>query len=266
MWVLFRAPGRGQRTGAPQRRVRGPPDQPGPNDPLEETVNRRTVADVMTEDVVTAAEETPFTEIADTMTEHRISAVPVVDDHGRPVGIVTEADLLRKQEYKDAGRRRRSWLRRIRPSEAAAEAKAAAVDARGLMSAPVVSVGPDTTVAEAARLLNAHGFKAMPVVGEDGRLAGIVARRDLLRVFRRSDDDIRDEIIKVVLIRKLWQDPADLDVRVQNGVVHLSGRVEVKSLIPIVVRMTAATEGVVDVVHTLVYAHDDTQRTPSWVA
>jgi CBS domain-containing protein len=223
-------------------------------------MKRRTVQDVMTERVVTVNEDAPFAEIAETMAEHRISGVPVLDAAGRVTGMVTEADLLRKQEYKDGGARR-PVLDRIR-RRGEAEAKAAAVDARGLMSAPVVSVAPNTSIAQAARLLNGHGFKALPVVDDDGRLAGIVARRDLLRVFQRSDAEIRDEIIDDVLITKLWQDPADVDVRVEDGVVHLTGRVEQKSLIPIIVRLTAATEGVVDVVHALGYDHDDTRPAP----
>jgi CBS domain-containing protein len=220
-------------------------------------MKRRTVGDVMTSNVVTVAEETPFAEIADAMAEHRISAVPVIVESGRLVGIVTEADLLRKAEFKDDTGPPRLRLRR----HAQAEAKAGAVDACGLMSTPVVTVTPTTSIPEAARMLNAHGFKAMPVV-KDGRLAGIVARRDLLRVFHRSDDAIRDEVITDVLVCKLWQDPAELHVRVQEGVVHLTGRVEQKNLIPIVVRMTAATEGVVDVVQKLGYDYDDTHPTP----
>ncbi|NKZ08258.1 CBS domain-containing protein [Actinomadura latina] len=222
-------------------------------------MKRRTVQDVMTTSVVTVAEETPFAEIADAMAEHRISGMPVLDAAGHVTGIVTEADLLRKQEFKDGDHR--PWPARLR-RHAEAETKAAAVDARGLMSAPVVSVAPRTSIAQAARLLNARGYKAMPVLDEDGRLAGIVARRDLLRVFHRSDAEIRDEVIQDVLVTKLWQDPGELHVRVQEGVVHLTGRVEQKSLIPIIVRLTAATEGVVDVVHTLGYDHDDTRPAP----
>ncbi|WP_141576796.1 CBS domain-containing protein [Actinomadura sp. WMMA1423] len=220
-------------------------------------MKRRTVGDVMTRNVVTVSEDTPFIEIADTLAERRISAVPVVDDDGRLTGIVTEADLLRKQEHRGGAEPRRFALRR-RPQ---AQAKAAAFDARGLMSTPVATVEPHTPVAEAARLLNARGFKAVPVVKKDGRLAGIVARRDLLSVFHRSDPAIRDEIIEDVLISRLWQDPAEVHVRVLEGVVHLTGRVERKSLIPIIVRMTAATEGVVDVVQNLGYDYDDTRPT-----
>jgi CBS domain-containing protein len=224
-------------------------------------MKRRTVGDVMTKNVVTVAEDTPFVEIADALAERRVSAVPVVAEDGRLAGIVTEADLLRKQERPAGAGPRRFTLRRFAQAQARARAKADAVDARGLMSAPVVTVEPGTPVAEAARLLNAHGFKAAPVVRKDGRLAGIVARRDLLSVFHRSDAAIRDEIIDDVLVCRLWQDPAEVHVRVQEGVVHLTGRVEQKSLIPIIVRMTAATEGVVDVVQNLGYDHDDTRPT-----
>ncbi|MFC4054900.1 CBS domain-containing protein [Actinomadura syzygii] len=220
-------------------------------------MKRLTVADVMTRGVVTVTGDAPFAEIADAMTEHRISAVPVVDDDDRLTGMVTEADLLHKQERKGETGPRPHRPRR----HARTDAKASAVDARGLMSAPVVTVAPHTTIAEAARLLNAHGFKALPVVDDDGRLAGIVARRDLLRVFHRPDAEIRDEVVRDVLIHRLWQDPAEVNVRVQEGVVHIIGRVEQKSLVAIIVRMTAATEGVVDVVHDLAYDHDDTRPT-----
>ncbi|TDB91373.1 CBS domain-containing protein [Actinomadura sp. 7K534] len=221
-------------------------------------MKRRTVQDVMTGDVVTVTPQTPFAEIAEVLAEHRISALPVLDDAGRVAGIVTESDLLHKEEYKagDGGRRPlRALLRR----DAQAEAKAAAVDARGLMTAPAVTVAPDAPTAEAARLLTAQGFKALPVVDGDGRLAGIVARRDLLRVFRRPDAEIRDEVVKGVLIKQLWHDPDMVGVRVENGVVHLTGRVETKSLIPVVVRLVGRVDGVVDVVDTLGYAHDDAQ-------
>ncbi|GAA2128510.1 CBS domain-containing protein [Actinomadura napierensis] len=221
-------------------------------------MKRRTVKDVMTTEVVTVTEDTPFVEIAETLADHRISAVPVLDADGRLAGIATEADLLRKEEFKpdDLGQRP-LWGRRRHH----ALTKARAVDARGLMSTPAVTVKPDATVAETARLLASRGFKAAPVIDGDGALCGIVARRDLLSVFHRSDDEIRDEIVRDVLVCRLWQDPSEVSVQLQDGVVRLSGRMELKSSIPIVVRMTAATEGVVDVVSSLSYEHDDTYPT-----
>ncbi|QKG27124.1 CBS domain-containing protein [Actinomadura verrucosospora] len=219
-------------------------------------MKRRTVEEVMTTEVVTVAEDAPFTEIAETLADRRISAVPVLDAGGRVTGVVTEADLLRKEEFRpdDLGQRPLRGRRRHH-----AFAKARAVDARGLMSAPAVTVEPGATVAEAARLLASRGFKAAPVVDGDGVLRGIVARRDLLSVFHRGDDDIRDEIVVDVLVCRLWQDPSEVSVQVRDGVVRLSGRLELKSLIPVLVRMTAATEGVVDVIGDLSYERDDTR-------
>ncbi|GAA4147332.1 hypothetical protein GCM10022416_40650 [Actinomadura keratinilytica] len=218
-------------------------------------MRRRKVADVMTTQVVTVAEETPFIEIVEAMAEHGIHAVPVVGRGGRVTGIVTDADLLRKQEYKDA-EGPRTLLEALRRRRV--HAKADAVDARGLMTAPAVTVPQDASVAEAARLLARHGFKQAPVVDADGRPAGIVTRADLLRVFLRSDDEIRDEIIREVLVDRLWQDPSQVAVRVQDGVVQLTGRVDRRSMIPVLVRLAAATEGVVDVQELLYYKQDDT--------
>ena len=218
-------------------------------------MRRSKVEDVMTKEVVPVAEDTPFIEIVEAMAEHRIHAVPVVGEDGRVTGIVTDADLLRKHEYKEA-EGPRTLLRLLRSRRT--RAKAGAVDARGLMSSPVVTVSRDASIAEAARVLARHGHKQAPVVDADGRLAGIVTRADLLRGFLRSDDEIRDEIIQEVLVNRLWQDPASVAVRVQEGVVQLTGRVERRSMIPVLVRMTAATEGVVDVQELLYYKHDDT--------
>lgn len=221
-------------------------------------MKQRTVKDVMTTEVVTVTADTPFAEIADTLTEHRISAVPVIDDHRHVTGIVTEADLLRKQEFKPDDTGRRPLRGRHRHH---ALTKARATDARGLMTAPAVTVRPDATITQAARLLATHGFKAAPVTDQDGTLRGIIARRDVLAVFHRGDDDIHDEIVYDVLVGRLWQDPSEVHIEVHQGIVRLSGRVELKSLIPIVVRMTAATEGVIDVINDLGYQHDDTHPT-----
>ncbi|GAA2437584.1 CBS domain-containing protein [Actinomadura vinacea] len=219
-------------------------------------MQRRTVEQVMTTPVIAVVEETPFMEIAEAMARHSIKAVPVVDRDGRVVGIVSDADLLHKEEFKEpGGLERRLFEGRRRRS---ARAKAAATDAVGLMTAPVVTLTPGMPVAKAARILAEHGCKQAPVIDRTGRLIGIVTRSDLLRLFLRSDEDIRDEIIREVLVRGLWQDPSRIHVRVHEGVVGLSGQLETKSLVPVCVRLAAATEGVVDVVNDLTFVHDDT--------
>ncbi|KAB2352251.1 CBS domain-containing protein [Actinomadura rudentiformis] len=223
-------------------------------------MERRKVGDVMTRDVISVPEDTLFVEIVETLAENRISAVPVVGEHNEVLGIVTEADLLRKEEFSDRGAGTRPLLES--PRHRRARAKATATDARSAMSTPAVVVTPDTTVAAASRRMAKRGFKHLPVVDDQGRLDGIVSRADLLRVFLRSDDDIRDEIIREVLVDRLWQVPSRIQVRVNAGVVSLTGRVELKSMIPMLIRLTAGTEGVVDVVARLGYEKDDTRPGP----
>jgi Predicted signal-transduction protein containing cAMP-binding and CBS domains len=126
------------------------------------------------------------------------------------------------------------------------------------MNTPAIAVTPTTTVVEAARLLAMRGFKRLPVVDQDERLVGIITRRDLLRVFLRTDKDIRDEVVGEVLRHYLWQDVELLQIDVSDGVVVLKGRLDLKSLIPIAVRLTSAVEGVVRVVDDLTFDRDDT--------
>jgi CBS domain-containing protein len=145
------------------------------------------VRDVMTTGVVTVEPWTPFREIVTRLAEHRISAAPVADAEGNVLGVVTEADLLLKQEHADLEfNLPLAWNRRRRLERE----KAAAVVAGELMTTPAVTVPPTATVTEAARRMHTAGVKRLPVVNEAGRLAGIVSRADLLKVFNRSDEAI----------------------------------------------------------------------------
>jgi CBS domain-containing protein len=209
----------------------------------------------MTTEVVTVDEETPFKELVDLMAEFKVSALPVVDGDGRVVGVVSEADLMLREEFPQGppeghlfeGHRRRQ-----------ARAKAAAATAVELMTAPAVTVGPDASVAEAARLLHRHRIKRLPVLDPAGPLLGIVSRADLLRVFLRADADIATEVRRQVLRRTMAIDPDTVGVEVHDGVVTLAGRLERSSLIPILVSLVRGVDGVVDVVDRLGFETDDT--------
>lgn len=218
-------------------------------------MKRYKVRDVMTRDVVTVDAATPYTEVLQAMTAHGIGAVPVVDDRDRVVGMITESDLLFKEEYHDptgaAAPRDEPWRRHER-------AKAASATATGLMTSPVIAVTPEATVARAARVLTEHRINQVPVTEQDGTLVGIAARSDLLRVFLRPDKEIHDEVVQEVLAHSLWQGPGEVAVSVHDGVVGLYGRVKARSLIPIAVRLALSVEGVVDVAEELEYEHDDT--------
>lgn len=219
----------------------------------------RKVRNVMTHEVITVDEQAPFTEMVRRMAVHKVSALPVLDDRGRLVGIVSEADLLHKEEYQDL-EDERHWLETRR--ERAARAKAAGRRAAEVMSTPVVTIDPEATVAEAARRLARHRIKRLPVVDEHGKLVGIVSRADLLRLYLRDDEAIHREIVDEVLLRALWIDPTTVAVKVDDGVATLVGQVESASLVPIVVHLTRTVPGVVDVVNRLSFQVPDDRPLP----
>jgi len=226
---------------------------------------RRRVKEVMTTNVATVGEHAPFKQIVRILAERRVSALPVLDAAGRVVGVVSQADLLHKEEFPGGPDDRWRIEHRRRRT---ARAKAAGDTAAELMTAPAVTVGPEASVAEAAKLLERHGIKRLPVVNEAGRLVGIASRADLLKVFLRSDEDIRREIREDVLLHTMWVDPSTFTVDVRDGVVTLAGPLEFRSLIPIAVRLVHGVDGVVDVVDRLWFEVDDTRdelRSTMWI-
>jgi len=217
------------------------------------------VQDLMTGAVVTVGEATPFKEIVELLARHRFSAVPVVDAAGRAVGVVSEADLLLKEERPEAGLDAPWFERRRRRVE---RTKAAGAVARELMTSPAVTIGLLATADEAARLMHTAGVKRLPVVDTvTGRLVGVVTRGDLLRVFARPDREIHDEVRDEVILREFLMDPARFVVGVQDGVVTLQGTCEKRSLIPLLVRAVHGVEGVVRVEDRLAYDVDDRELT-----
>ncbi len=226
---------------------------------------RRRVKEVMTTNVATVGEHAPFKQIVRILAERRVSALPVLDAAGRVVGVVSQADLLHKEEFPGGPDDRWRIEHRRRRT---ARAKAAGDTAAELMTAPAVTVGPEASVAEAAKLLERHGIKRLPVVNEAGRLVGIASRADLLKVFLRSDEDIRREIREDVLLHTMWVDPSTFTVDVRDGVVTLAGPLEFRSLIPIAVRLVHGVDGVVDVVDRLWFEVDDIRdelRSSMWM-
>ena len=197
------------------------------------------VKDLMTTQVVTVRPATPFKDIVARLAEHRVSAMPVVDGAGRVLGVVSEADLLLKEEFPDPDQDTPLfWTKRRRLERE----KAAGSTARDLMSVALVSISPDATVVEAARRMHRANIKRLPVIGEGGRLVGIVSRSDLLKVFNRPDRSIRREIMDDVIVGEFTMDPDRFFIHVDDGVVVLQGRVERRSLIPYLVRAVHGVE------------------------
>ncbi|MFH9352275.1 CBS domain-containing protein [Kitasatospora sp. NPDC017646] len=217
-------------------------------------MQHRAVQDVMTRDVVVAHRETTFKEIAGLFHRNDVTAVPVVDDQDRLVGIVSEADLIRKE----AGLLEEDHpvLRRLHPHE---RHRAEAEIAEEMMTSPVVTARAGWTLAEAARVMHRKKLKRLPVVDAEGRLTGIVSRSDLLRPFLQDDASILEEITHDVLLNALWL-PADaVEVTVDDGVVTLTGTVARKSLIPVIEGMCRSLDGVVAVRQALGFDVDDTR-------
>jgi len=214
---------------------------------------KRTVKDVMTKTVVVVQDAAPFKEIARLMQEYRASALPVVDEEGRLLGIVSEADLLLKEDPGFEGERHlfEGRFRRVQRE------KAFGLVAGQLMTAPVYTVVPDTPLAEAARLMHDKGVKRLPVVDARGVVLGIVSRADVVKIFLRSDDEIDREIRDEVLFKTLWLEPNTVHVRVREGVVALEGQLERRSLIPVLVEMVHRVDGVIGVENRLSYLEDD---------
>lgn len=216
----------------------------------------RTVADVMTREVVAVDAFAPFKDIVRKMQEFGVSAVPVVDEDGRIMGVVSEGDLILKEDPElEGGAHLFEGIHRRHD-----RSKAAGLIASQLMSVPVITVSPDASLGEAARLMHRKAVKRLPVVDEDGRIQGIVSRTDLLKVFLRDDAEIAAEIREDVIRRTLWIEPDTIRVMVRDGVVTLEGQLERRSLIPLLERLVLGVEGVVAVKDRLTYLSDDSSR------
>ncbi|TJZ59040.1 CBS domain-containing protein [Streptomyces piniterrae] len=216
----------------------------------------RTVGELMTRKVVRARRDMPFKEVVKLLADNGVTAVPVVDELDRPMGVVSEADLLRKS----SGQADPSGRTPMPHLEAWERAKAEGATAEELMSAPAVCARPEWTVVEAARLMEVQNVKRLPVVDETDRLQGIVSRADLLRIFLRRDEAIREEINRDVLQQTLGLAPLAVTAEVREGRVTLGGTVEVAGLIPIIVRLCRTVDGVVSVSEHIVCGPGDPRR------
>src|SRR6516225_9550394 len=173
-----------------------------------------TVKDVMTTRVVSVTKQASFRTMAAALREHRVSAFPVVDDDGKVIGVVSEADMLAKEALKSEPGGMPGMITGIlRRKE---HEKARGTTAGDLMTSPAVTVTPDDTIQRAARLMYTRKVKRLPVVDANGHLVGIIGRTDLLTMFDRPDEDIRQEIQDQVIRHELRTDPATFTVEVKD--------------------------------------------------
>lgn len=215
-------------------------------------VQATTVRDVMTTGVVTVSKSTGYKSIVTVMRRHRVSAVPVVDSARRVVGVLSEADLLRKltDPTFPTGTTRLAWRLRER-------SKATGMIAEELMTAPAVTISPGAAVADAARLMQDRQVKRLPVVDEHGRLIGIVSRADVLSVFERTDSTIREEVTEDIIAGQFQLDPHSLDATVTSGIVTVAGKVDDRATALKMLGAIRHVKGVVGVRDRLTYAREE---------
>lgn len=214
------------------------------------------VADLMTTEVVSVDETAGFKQMVELIEQHRISALPVVDGQRRVIGVVSEADLILKEDRIDLGEHYVFESHRRRQERE----RAGGTTARELASVPAVTIGPGDSVREAAKLMHDRAIKRLPVVDGDGRLVGVISRSDVLRVFMRSDDEIRREIVEDVIGRTMLLDAPTLVISVTDGIVTATGEVDRKTDAEILTRLSAAVAGVVAVESHIRYRYDDEKQ------
>jgi CBS domain-containing protein len=230
-----------------------------------------TVGEVMTTQVISVREETPFKELIRLMKDHDLSGLPVLDSSGHLSGIVTEADLLDVVGEKSGVKKRHTQFGRlldrlVTPGrDETIDKSTGQMSARSLMTAELITSTPDTPVREAARLIVDSGVKRLPVIDEENRVVGIVSRQDLLRPYLQNDDKIRQEVVENIAKRLLWIDPSTIKVAVDQGVVKLHGVVAKQSQKEILIELTSRVDGVVQVEAHVTAAENDRGYEPDWM-
>jgi CBS domain-containing protein len=207
------------------------------------------IREIMSSDVVTVRTDTPLKQVAEILADGGISGLPVVDQDGSVVGVVSEADIL----FKERGPSSRSgvfaWLLDRYGFEGRLKLEARV--AGEAMTAPAIVIEPRRPVAEAAHIMLERRVNRLPVV-ENGRLVGIVTRSDLVKAFARSDDAIAREIREDVLGHTLWlREPEAITVAVEEGTVKLKGMVDNPADAELVEVFARRVPGVVEVESSL---------------
>lgn len=216
--------------------------------------------DVMVSPAITVSPDASVPETANILLKNRISAVPVVDQTGALIGIVSEGDLMRRAEI-GTERHRSWWLEMLSSSNTIAMeyVKSHAHNVSDVMTAWPLAVGEETSLAEIADLLEMRQIKRVPVV-RDGKVVGIVSRADLLQAFASvhrpapeanlDDRALHAAILKTMDTAKLVR-PYTFSITVNDGNVHLSGLIGTAEEKKALCIAAEVTQGVVSVTENL---------------
>ena len=264
----------GDASGTPQQQTQAEPaesplerylavisdaDEPEPPAQHSARVGPKVVSEVMTSGVVAAHEQAGFKLIVASLVRNRISAVPVINDDRKVIGVVSESDLLARVVAEPD---HTSAIGHLRHGRRERLEKMHGETASSLMTTPAVTTHPDRTIADAARLAAKARVRRLPVVDTDGVLVGIVTRADLLRVFLEDDAEIRAQILDDIIVRQMALGPSDVEVFVNEGIVTLRGQLADKQMVQQLLESVHAVPAVVAVKSRLTCPVDDAPRRP----
>jgi CBS domain-containing protein len=214
------------------------------------------IEDIMTRDVATVGPEATLKQAARELVARRISGMPVVDEDGQVLGVLSEGDILYKQ-------------RGARPSDGGMlawivdrhhEDEDAKLDARFVseaMTSPAITIDAGWSLTAAADRMLSAGVNRLPVVRRD-RLVGIVTRADIVRAFARSDAEVAQDVTdQLDLYRALWNGGSPVEASVADGAVTLNGQLRLRSEAEILPKVIAKVPGVVEVASELTWTEDD---------
>jgi CBS domain-containing protein len=221
-------------------------------------------SDVMVRDVKTVGPGMSVAEAAGLMAQYDVSALPVIDDLGQLVGIISEADLLRREEIGTEVRRPR-WMEAMTPATtlAAEFARARGKQVKELMSEDVITATEDTALAEIAAVLERRRIKRIPIT-RDGALVGVVSRANLIQAFASAELEpagtpYQSRAIHQELLSRLeaqsWTDFGSRNVIVSGGTVHLWGLVGSPAERKALVALAEGVPGVSGVIDEMIPAY-----------
>ena len=202
------------------------------------------IKELMSSDVVAVTPETSLKEVARLLAEHKISGVPVLGEGGSVLGVVSEADILRKERGEEPRRLLLDWLLESGSND---RAKIAARTAGDAMTSPAITIGAHSDVSVAARMMLEHNVKRLPVIHWSGSLVGVVTRGDLVGAFARTDAEIEQEIRTDLVSGVFSMDAGSLDISIKGGDVTLDGTFQERLDAELMPRLVARIPGVVTV-------------------
>jgi len=222
-------------------------------------------SDVMIHDVITVKPDDEVSDAIKLLSEYDISALPVVDDDGKLVGVLSEADLLHREEI-GTEKQHPWWLEAVMPaSKLAAEfAKSHGRRVEEVMTTDLVTATQDASLGEIAMLLERHRIKRIPIV-DDGELIGMVSRSNLIQALASSQaqdadtEPVEDRKIRLDLLDRLadqkWTDFGERNVIVNDGIVHLWGLVSTEAEHKALLALAEEVPGVVSVSDEMIPAY-----------